>query len=715
LPAPVLGDGEPELLFSPNQMAENEDWIESSVISAPDGASRIGMLLDLNLHVSNSDIEQHIQVRGFNIQGQPLPWAAVEVTYSEDFSIVARFDPAAAVFGAQMRVPKSKSSHMSHITFSAVVPEPPGQESESAGDGSPNLKQHKSALSVSQLVNPRSSWNAKATQCTSYDPGKTKMAIHHTVTPPSSAGGYASRIRGMQAYHMDVRGWCDIGYHYLVSQDGSLWEGRPIKHRGAHVANHNSGNIGISFVGCFQSGSCSSMGNIVPSESSLIAGSKLITALSSQYGIPQSPDKIKGHQEHSGAWTSCPGDNLLSRINEMLENNITPEAIAPPAPASGTGTLTGIVWDSSVTSSPNDPNALKLKNASVSVLGVSTSPVNAQTGGFEFELPAGLYSLIVNAPGYQSKSVLVTVQNDQKTWNSVGLSPVATPAPEPEPEEVNQPGPPQACYPGANNTWDVCFALTPKSQLGVSGYNYPAGGPNSQQYTTPSYFLNLETAYSETKLAKNFVLNEFMQSYKGKFAVFSPKAVAHWQTIRNLLGTALYINSGYRNPKYNAGLDGTATYSRHMFGDAADVTAKGAASLNSIKNKCNAEGADYVSVYTSHVHCDWRNDALDKGFWAGSGAAKPGAHQHRNETDATAWVELSTHQAKKDHAVFARMRHSGFDEGIPWVKWHLVGPNIDRVVEASESFAFVPQKSGTYRLQWEVAGYLMGQETIHLP
>jgi hypothetical protein len=507
------------------------------------------------------------------------------------------------------------------------------------------------------------------------------------------------------------------------------------------VANHNTGNIGISFVGCFQTGACASMGNIVPSQTSIDGGKKLIAVLSEHYGIAKSPSKIKGHQKHSGNWTSCPGDNLLSRIGDMLQDDAAAPNDEPPrqdvnnpapgpdpapdnAPVPGMGTLVGIVWDASLTAMPNDANSVKLKNATVSIVGVSTINVKPNNAYWEFELPAGVYTLSASAPGYESAMALGTVVANTKTWHSMGLKPVeAAPQTEPEPADpqpkpapapapVNPPNQPTACYQGITNSWKVCFALTPKSQLGVSGYNYPGGGPGSKQYTPPTYFLDLESAYAKSKLAKNFVLNEFMQSWKGKFAVYSPQAVAHWQTIRNALGVALYVNSGFRSPKYNSGLDGAATYSRHMFGDAADVTAKGAVSLNTIKNKCNNQGADYVSVYTSHVHCDWRNDPLDKAFWTGSGAAKPGAHAHSNETEATAWVELSSYEPALGNAVFASMRHSGFDEGIPWVSWELTGPNTHRLFGPLESLAFVAEVAGIYSLRWEVAGYLSGEETI---
>src|SRR5690606_36979728 len=94
------------------------------------------------------------------------------------------------------------------------------------------------------------------------------------------------------------------------------------------------------------------------------------------------------------------------------------------------------------------------------------------------------------------------------------------------------------------------------------------------------------------------------------------------QAVRSQLGVPLIVNSGYRNPAYNASVGG-ATLSRHMYGDAADVTAQGAVSLQAIINACVAHGADFTQLYTSHVHCDWRNDPLGHDFWPLGPSAGP--------------------------------------------------------------------------------------------
>lgn len=45
------------------------------------------------------------------------------------------------------------------------------------------------------------------------------------------------------------RGFSGIGYHKLVHLDGSVSEGRPESQVGAHVAGHNTGTLGYSYVG----------------------------------------------------------------------------------------------------------------------------------------------------------------------------------------------------------------------------------------------------------------------------------------------------------------------------------------------------------------------------------------------------------------------------------------------------------------------------------
>ncbi|MBI5650568.1 MAG: N-acetylmuramoyl-L-alanine amidase [Chloroflexi bacterium] len=61
-------------------------------------------------------------------------------------------------------------------------------------------------------------------------------------------------IRSVQSKHMFERGMWDIAYHYVIGQDGTIYEGRDVGVRGRHVEESNTGKIGVLFLGDFEPG-----------------------------------------------------------------------------------------------------------------------------------------------------------------------------------------------------------------------------------------------------------------------------------------------------------------------------------------------------------------------------------------------------------------------------------------------------------------------------
>jgi len=47
--------------------------------------------------------------------------------------------------------------------------------------------------------------------------------------------------------------YADVGYHFLIDDNGRIYEGRSIKSKGAHVTGHNSQNLGIAVLGDYSS------------------------------------------------------------------------------------------------------------------------------------------------------------------------------------------------------------------------------------------------------------------------------------------------------------------------------------------------------------------------------------------------------------------------------------------------------------------------------
>jgi N-acetylmuramoyl-L-alanine amidase len=78
------------------------------------------------------------------------------------------------------------------------------------------------------------------------DPKDVGWIVIHTAAAPFNADVSAKSIR---AYHKTVKGWNDIGYHFVVRKDGTVEIGRPLDQMGAQVEGFNSKSIGICFSG----------------------------------------------------------------------------------------------------------------------------------------------------------------------------------------------------------------------------------------------------------------------------------------------------------------------------------------------------------------------------------------------------------------------------------------------------------------------------------
>ncbi len=72
-----------------------------------------------------------------------------------------------------------------------------------------------------------------------------KIVVHCSYTPPSMDIGVDTIID----WHVYENGWDDIGYHYVITRDGKIEAGRPVKVPGAHVRGHNADSIGICLIG----------------------------------------------------------------------------------------------------------------------------------------------------------------------------------------------------------------------------------------------------------------------------------------------------------------------------------------------------------------------------------------------------------------------------------------------------------------------------------
>lgn len=136
------------------------------------------------------------------------------------------------------------------------------------------------------------------------------IVIHH------SAGSVHDTVETIRRFHIEKRGWQDIGYHRVILNPlGShtvmgeakdlIKQGRKDEIQGAHCPGYNTKSIGICLIGNF---------DIEKPPEPMIEALKIeLKKISNKYLIPL--ENIKGHRELYA--TVCPGKFLFERLQKL--------------------------------------------------------------------------------------------------------------------------------------------------------------------------------------------------------------------------------------------------------------------------------------------------------------------------------------------------------------------------------------------------------------
>lgn len=196
---------------------------------------------------------------------------------------------------------------------------------DNAQDDSTNDIQSVSAncdINAAPKIVSRAQWGARAPRSRRPTHRPNRITIHHTVQSKRLAG--AAAARDVQNTHMNGNGWADMGYHFLVDRDGTIYQGNPENLVGAHVARQNTGNLGIAMIGSFHQ---ETLGEVQKQ-----AVARLVRHLARKYNIAINRTNIKGHKERLA--TICPGNVDLNELVRLAANGptCTPKQDNPTPP-----------------------------------------------------------------------------------------------------------------------------------------------------------------------------------------------------------------------------------------------------------------------------------------------------------------------------------------------------------------------------------------------
>ncbi|QDU68101.1 N-acetylmuramoyl-L-alanine amidase [Engelhardtia mirabilis] len=270
------------------------------------------------------------------------------------------------------------------------------------------------------FIYDRASWGALAPQCGVSYCNTTHVALHHSASSAdfqaSTWSQAAANVQSIQAYHMFTNGWCDVGYNYLISKQGWIFEGRAGGDdvKGAHDGK-NCGSMGVCVMGYFHPPV-----NNAPTAALLEAFGELAAWKCDQQGIDPTgsafyaglgavEQTLYGHRDVSA--TACPGDSLYAELPALRA-----DVDGKLSGGVGTsGTLKGVLYDATL------GIGARIAGGTVA-LSDGTFTTSASDGYWEFPLPAGTYPVAATAPGYRVAHSSETVTGGD-VWESLGLVP----------------------------------------------------------------------------------------------------------------------------------------------------------------------------------------------------------------------------------------------------------------------------------------------------
>lgn len=170
--------------------------------------------------------------------------------------------------------------------------------------------QVRTSINQSHSIIERSKWGTRQPKSKNLvgDWDFDSIVIHH-----SGNSGEKSPV-GIETKHMADNGWDDVGYHYLIHPNSTIYEGRKIYHKGSHVAGANSRKIGILLMGDYDE-QWWDFDDDTLAKSHISTAHSLITTLKSTFPTIR---KLGGHKEYlPGGGYSCPGNLVMNVIGKM--------------------------------------------------------------------------------------------------------------------------------------------------------------------------------------------------------------------------------------------------------------------------------------------------------------------------------------------------------------------------------------------------------------
>jgi hypothetical protein len=136
------------------------------------------------------------------------------------------------------------------------------------------------------------------------------IVFHYTAALSDTRENHADcsvRVRGVQAFHQQGRGWNDIAYNFLVCKHGYIFEGRGIDAKSAATGSANGHTLAVCFLGADRD-----------DRDDVTSAGRAALVEVTRWIIQRRPTAryFRGHRDFMS--TSCPGGEIHAYIRSSV-------------------------------------------------------------------------------------------------------------------------------------------------------------------------------------------------------------------------------------------------------------------------------------------------------------------------------------------------------------------------------------------------------------
>lgn len=124
-----------------------------------------------------------------------------------------------------------------------------------------------------------------------------------------AAAGEIAKVRAVERFHAETRGWDGIGYSFFITFDGSIFEGRGWGRSGAHTEGHNFDAVAFCWEG---------HGDLESPTPAQWKSAEWLIAEGIRLGKIAPGYRLDGHRAFSLKGKTCPGTKVTERDLDRL-------------------------------------------------------------------------------------------------------------------------------------------------------------------------------------------------------------------------------------------------------------------------------------------------------------------------------------------------------------------------------------------------------------